>query len=97
MERIGLAASKVAKGNLVVYNLIVILLSFLYCSLMFLIAGATILFSLIVLGYIVSGLLPQDYGQDWWAVIRLCMLLLTGIVAIVNLYAVGRNFKFKRE
>lgn len=97
MERIGLAASKVAKGNLFVYNLVVILLSFLYCSMMFLLSGATILFSLIVLGYIVNGLLPQDYGQNWWAVIRLCMLSLTGIVTIVNLYAIGRNIRFKRK
>ena len=97
MERIGLAASKVAKGNLFVYNLIVILLSFLYCFLMFLIAGTTILFSLIVLGYIMNGLLPQDYSQDWWMVIRLCMLSLTVVVAIVNMFAVWRNFKFKRE
>ncbi|MFA5260192.1 MAG: hypothetical protein WC450_03065 [Candidatus Omnitrophota bacterium] len=97
MERIGLAASKVAKGNLVVYNLVVVLLSFLYCSLMFLVAGTTILFSLIILGYVVKGLLPQDYSQDWWGVIRLCMLSLTVMITIVNLYAIGRNFKLRRE
>ena len=97
MERIGLAASKVAKGNLLVYNLTVILLSFMCCFLMFLISGTTILFSLIVLGYIMNGLLPQDYSQDWGVVIRLCMLSLTVIVAVVNMFAIWRNFKFKRE
>ena len=97
MERIGLAASKVAKGNLFLYNLTVILLSFLCCFMMFVIAGTTILLSLIVLGYIMNGLLPQDYSQDWLAVIRLCMLSLTVVMSIVNMFAISRNIKFKRD
>ncbi len=97
MERIGIAASKIAKGNIFLYNLYVIMLSFLCCFMLFVIAGTTILLSLIVLGYILNGMLPQDYSQDWQFVIRLCMVSLSAVVTILNIYAIVRNFRFKRS
>ena len=95
MERIGIAASKMAKGNLFVYNFYVILLSFLFSLLLFFIAGTSIVLSLIVIGSIASGLSAELSGQ-WMAVVRVCMGVLTGVVSCINLFAVIKNVRFKK-
>ena len=95
MERIGIAASKMAKGNLFVYNFYVILLSFLFSLLLFFIAGTSIVLSLIVIGSIVSGLSTELSGQ-WTDVIRVCMGVLTGVVSGINLFAIIKNVRFKK-
>ncbi len=97
MERIGIAASKIAKGNLLLYNLYVILLSFLFSLLIFFIAGCPIVLALIVIGYIVSGVLPTDFGEDWVSVIQVCMVSLTVVVSGVNLFAVLKNIKLTKS
>ena len=93
MERIGIAASKMAKGNLWLYNSYVILISFLFSLFIFSLVGSSIALALIVIGYLVNGLVPNDIQQDWWKVIRLCMVCLTVIVCVLNLFAILRNIK----
>ena len=96
MERIGIAASKMAKGNLVLYNSYVILISFLFSLLIFCIAGSSILLSLIVIGYITDGVLPNGFGEQWGGVVRMCMISLTGIICLFNFMALLRNLKIKK-
>jgi len=96
MERIGLAASKIAQGNLMLYNLYVIVIAFLFSLLLFFIAGCSIVLSLIIIGYVVDGVLPVDLSKDWLDVIKICMAVLTVVVAIFNLFAVIRNVKFSK-
>ena len=95
MERIGIAASKIAKGNVLLYNLCVILISFLFSLLIFFIAGSSIILALIIIGYMIIGVSPVDFREEWVAVIRVCMVSLTVVVSIVNLFAVLRNIKIK--
>ncbi len=95
MERIGIAASKMAKGNLVVYNSYVVLISFLFSMLIFCIAGSSILLSLIVIGYIANGVLPGGFEGTWGNVVRVCMISLTIVVSVFNLFAILRNVKIK--
>ena len=94
MERIGIAASKMAQGNLWLYNLFVVLISFLFSVFIFLIAGSSIVLALIIIGYVVNGILPRDLWDDWHGVIRVCMISLTIIVSIFTLFAVLRNMRF---
>ena len=96
MERIGIAASKIAKGNLLLYNFFVILLSFLFSLLIFILVGASMVLSLLVIGYIVNGLLPQNYEKEWTMVIRICMISLTAMIALFNVMCVLKNIKFSR-
>jgi len=96
MERIGIAASKIAKGNLFLYNLYVVLISFLFSVFLFFIAGASIILALIIIGYVVNNL-STDFSEDWWAVVNVCMGVLTVVVVIFNLFAIIRNFKVKLD
>ncbi len=96
MERIGIAASKIAKGNLFLYNLFVVLLSFLFSLLIFILAGASLVLSLVVIGYIVSGLLPQNFEKEWTMVMRVCMISLTVMISLFNLMAILKNVKISK-
>ncbi len=97
MERIGLAASKIAKGNLFLYNGYVILLSFLFSFLIFVLAGSSLGIALIIIGYIANGFLPQNFEKDWTSVMRVCMISLTVMISLFNLFAILKNIKFSRN
>jgi len=95
MNRIGIAASKIAKGDIVLYNAYVLLLVFLFALFIFVIAGAAIMLALILVGFLVEGMLPQDLLRDWRQVITVCMATLTGVVGFFAAVAIIRNVKFK--
>ena len=93
MERIGIAASKMARGNLFLYNCYVVVISFLFSLLIFFIAGSSIVLSLIIIGYLINGVLPTPDSKGWGKVVILCMVSLTIIVSIFTLFAIGKNVK----
>ena len=97
MERIGIAASKIAKGNLFLYNFFVILISFLFSFLIFLMAGTSIFAALIAINCVISGHLPQNFEKEWTSVMLVCMISLTIIVSLFNLFAILKNIKFTRN
>lgn len=95
MDRIGIAASKMAKGSIVLYNVYVALLIFLFALFILVIAGAAVMLALIIVGYIVNGLLPQDLLKDWNQIVSTCMVALTVVVGFFAVLALIRNFKLK--
>ena len=97
MERIGLAASKIAKGNLLFYNLSVVLISILFSLFIFIIAGSTVLFALIVIAYVGSEVMPAEFEKNWMSVFSVCMAALTIITAVFNLFAISKNLKFRKD
>jgi hypothetical protein len=97
MERIGYAASKMAKGNLWFYNLYVIGLAFLFSLLVFLVAGSAVFLALVIFGYVVVRVMPCQWGQPWQDIIRICMLVLTIVILLINFFAIFRNLKFRKE
>ena len=97
MERIGIAASKIAKGNLLLYNFFVIVLSFLFSLLIFILAGTSILIALVLIKVISLGYVPQNLGKEWTSVMLVCMISLTIIVSIFNLCAIMKNIKFSKS
>ncbi len=96
MERIGIAASKMAKGNLIWYNLYVLVISFLFSLLIFISAGSAVVVAIIIIAHIVNGIFPQLKWQDWFPVIRLCMVFLAIIVSLLNLCAILKNIKLTK-
>jgi hypothetical protein len=96
MERIGIAASKMAKGNLLLYNSYVVLITILFSLLLYFIAGSSIVLSLIVIGSIVSGISPA-LGEQWLGVTKVCMIALTVVVGIISLFAILRNIKISKS
>lgn len=97
MERIGIAASKMAKGNLYLYNLYVVGLSFLFSLFIFLISGLTVLFALIIIGYIGTEVMAIEFEKHWPTILTLCMLCLTILVAFFNLVAILKNIKLPQK
>lgn len=93
MNRIGLAASKMAKGDLFFYNVYVILIAFLFSLLIYFIAGSAIVLSLIIIGSIVSGL-SSSLGEGWLTVIKICLISLSVVIGIITLFAISLNIKF---
>jgi hypothetical protein len=95
MERIGIAASKIAQGNLWLYNLAVVVIAFLFSVFIFIISGSAIVLSLIIIGGVINGILPNDLWSDWRGIIRICMISLTIIMGIFMLCAILKNIRFK--
>jgi len=95
MDRIGIASSKIAKGNLVLYNMSVVLLTFMFSLFVFVIAGAAVLLALILVGYIVNGMAPHNLLEDRQQSVSVCVSVLMAVVAFFAVMALIRNIKFK--
>ncbi len=97
MERIGIAASRMAKGKLWTYNLFVVLISCL-CSLMiFFICGFTILIALFMISLIFRHFLPPEFNNVWLSIAKICMLALSVVVALLNGAAIVKNIKLTKQ
>ncbi len=95
MKRIGITASKIAKGNLAWYNFYVIVITFSLALFLFFISGAAVFLALIILGYILEEVLQSPFKQGWVEIIRICMVSLTLVVSIVVIFALTRNIRIK--
>ena len=84
-----------AKGNLAAYNLSVIGITFLCSLLIYLIAGSAVVFSLIVIGYIVNGVLPAALDEQWGRMVYVCMISLAAVVGLFSFFAVVRNIRLR--
>lgn len=96
MKRIGIAASKMAKGNLLLYNGWVIFISFLFSFFIFFIGGSAIAIALIVMTYSIRGVMPVNFEKEWISIGLICMISLAAVVGLFCLIAISRNIKFHR-
>ncbi len=96
MERIGLAASRMAKGNLLWYNIYVVLISFVFSFFIFLVTGSTVMFSLILIRYIGNEIMSVDLFKDWSNVLTICMVSLTILMGLFILVAISKNIKLHK-
>jgi len=95
MKRIGVAASKIARGNMVLYNCYVILLSFLFSLLTFAVAGSAVLFALIFLSYLGSEMMIFD-PRSLTSVVRVSVIALTVVVSVFTIASILTNIKFRK-
>lgn len=93
MERIGIAASKIAKGSLFFYNLYVILLSVLFALFIFVLTGTTVLLALAVISYFGNALIGLEFSERWPGILMVCMVSLSVIVGVFLALAVLKNIK----
>ena len=96
MERIGIAASKMAKGNLLLYNSWVILISFLFSLFIFFIGGSAIAIALILIAASARGVLPVNFEKEWISIGLICMISLAAVVGVFCLIAISRNIKLHK-
>jgi len=97
MKRIGIAASRIAKGDLLFYNVMVMMITFACALLLFLLVGIPTILALLVIGYIANGASPHGLEQGWWGVISLCMIALTVVVAGFAIVTLAANMKFRKS
>lgn len=96
MERIGIASSKIAKGNLFLYNACVFFLAFLTALLLFLLAGSAIFLGLWIIRLVFGPLIPAMGQGEWNLIFCYSLTVLTALVAMVALAAVLKNVRFKK-
>lgn len=96
MERIGIAASKMAKGNLALYNFYVVLISLLFSIFMFVISGASVLFALIIISYVGTEVMGIEFERSRSWLMAVCMISLTVVIALLNIFAILKNIKLTK-
>ena len=96
MERIGIAASKMAQGNIFLYNFYVVLISFLFSLFIFVVTGSSILFALIIISYVGDEVMAHKFGNQWTSVFTVCMISLTMVIVVFNLFAISKNIKISK-
>jgi hypothetical protein len=96
MERIGIAASRMAKGNLWLYNFFVVLIAFLFSFLVFVISSLSVIFGVIVITFLTKTPSTLLLNDKTIFVISLCLTSLTVIIGCFNVFAIGKNIKIKK-
>ena len=97
MKRIGVAASKMAKGNLVLYNFYVVLISFLFSLFILIVAGSSVVLAIIILAYVANEIMGVELEKSWSSILSVCMVSLTVIIAVFNLFAISQNIKLPKN
>jgi len=96
MERIGIAASKVAQGNLLLYNLYVLLITFLIAILLFFLAGSATFLGLLIIRLAIGPFVPSISQGMWNLIFCYSLVALTVLVALISLVAISKNIRFKK-
>jgi hypothetical protein len=96
MLRIGIAASKMSKGSLLNYNLCVILIACFVSLFIFLICGFSILLIVFLISLILHALKPGDFHAGWMHMFKICLIILSLVVGVLNLVAIFKNIQFKK-
>jgi hypothetical protein len=96
MQRIGLAASRMAQGNLLKYNLFVLGISSLFSLFIFFVSGFTILLALLLISIVTRFFLPPEFSASWPEINKISMVALAVIVGFFDMLAVIKNIKFTK-
>ncbi len=86
-------ASRIAKDDLVAYNLFVLLLAFLLSLLLFFVSAFSILLGMALTSYVTRGFMAINASDGAF---RLALMALAVLVGLINLVAVIVNIKLKR-
>ena len=97
MERIGIAASRMAQGNLIAYNLFVVLIASLCALFIFLICGFVILAALFLIFTLFLFLMPGVFEGVWLGLVKICLVGLGLFVGLLNMWAIIRNVRLIRK
>jgi len=97
MKRIGIVASRISKGNRLLYNVYVILISVALSLLMFVMVGATVIFALAIIKYVANEVMGVGFEGEWKTVLSVCMVSLTVVVALFNVFGILINLKLGKS
>ena len=97
MKRIGVTASKIAKGNIWFYHLAVVLISFLFGMFVYLICGFVIVVTIFILSFLLQKALPSMDQQHWMHALRACLKLLGILIGAGMVFAIVKNVQLKSK
>jgi uncharacterized BrkB/YihY/UPF0761 family membrane protein len=97
MQRIGIASSHIAKGNLFLYNFFVVLISFLFSLLVLVVAGLVIVLGLVTVAYLTQTRSIMDLSQGALSPIPVCLIFLGMVTSVFCCYAIVINVQIKRH
>lgn len=95
MKRIGIAASKISEGNIILYNVFVLVLSTLFSLLVFFLSGFSIFVAIYIIHALLTGSTVFDFYSNWGGILKSCMVALAVMMGIFNMCAIGVNLKLK--
>lgn len=97
MKRIGIAASRISKGSTRLYNLYVVLISFLFSLLLFLIAGLSVFMAIGIVAFFGHETMTEDLRNNWTTIMSICAKALGLAVVVFNIIALAINLKLTRN
>lgn len=97
MKRIGIAASRISKGSLRFYNLYVVLISFLFSLLLFVVAGLSVFLAIGIVSFFGHETMTEELRNNWATIMSLCAKALGLAVVIFNIIALAINLKWTRN
>ncbi|MGE0267956.1 MAG: hypothetical protein AB7S78_05835 [Candidatus Omnitrophota bacterium] len=97
MKRIGIAASRISKGSLRFYNLYVVLISFLFSLLLFVVAGLSVFLAIGIVSFFGHETMTEELRNNWATIMSLCAKALGLAVIIFNFIALAINLKWTRN
>lgn len=95
MKRIGIAASKISEGNILLYNVFVLVLSTLFSLLIFFLSGFSIFVAIYVIHALMTGGTDFNFASNWGGILKSCMIALAVMTGFLNLCAISVNLKLK--
>lgn len=95
MKRIGIAASKISPGNIILYNVFVLVLSTLFSLLVFFLSGFSIFVAIYIIHALLTGSTVFDFYSNWGGILKSCMVALAVMMGVFNMCAIGVNLKLK--
>ncbi len=93
MRRIGIAASKIARGNVAVYHVCVVCIALLCALLLLCVCGFAIISVLFVLSLILRPFVPA-FHNAWFDIVKVSVLALSGVVGVLTIIAILKNIKW---
>ena len=97
MERIGIAASKMAQGNLLKYNVFVVLISCIFSLFIFFICGFSLVVVLFLISLLFNVLLPGGSHAALVHIGKIVLIILSVLIAILNALAIVKNIKIAKN
>ncbi len=95
MKRIGIAASKISEGNIILYNVFVLVLSSLFSLLVFFLSGFSVFIAIYLIHALLTGSTVFDFYSNWGGILKSCMVALAVMMGIFNMCAIGVNVKLR--
>ena len=95
MKRIGIAASKIAKENIGLYNFYVFLLSSLFSLLVFVLSAFSLFVGFMILSFVSKGFVVFESSMGFSPTFTICIAALAVVVGIMNIVAISINIRLK--